>query len=152
MGITNLSEAAMGMGHNPHRFTASEKEFIMQFAFKTGDKELTNKLIDELASGKEGKDFIFKKYGTLVGFKPDWICRIENLLVALEMYRLEEEKVITHLMEILEVYHIDVSEEALRGPELETVREQIHREIEAQEEAGDVGGNRAGNPDYQSCL
>ena len=33
--------------------------------------------------------------------KPAWVEQVENLLVALEMYRIEEEKAINHLADIL---------------------------------------------------
>ena len=43
--------------------------------------------------------------------KPAWVEQVENLLVALEMYRIEEEKAINHLADILTAYGIDVSAE-----------------------------------------
>ena len=39
--------------------------------------------------------------------KPAWVEQVENLLVALEMYRIEEEKAINHLADILTAYGID---------------------------------------------
>ena len=136
MGLQEISEATKGMACVTHVFTEAEKEFILQFACKTGDKELTNKLIDELMAGEKDREFIFKRYQTMVDFRPDWINRIENLLVALEMYRQEEEKAVKRLSDILCAYHIEVPEEVLRGPNLDIVKERIKREAGLQEGNG----------------
>lgn len=136
MGLQEISEATKGMACVTHVFTEAEKEFILQFACKTGDKELTNKLIDELMAGEKDREFIFKRYQTMVDFRPDWINRIENLLVALEMYRQEEEKAVKRLSDILCAYHIEVPEEILRGPNLDIVKERIKREAGLQEVNG----------------
>lgn len=136
MGLQEISEATKGMVCVTHVFTEAEKEFILQFACKTGDKELTNKLIDELMAGEKDREFIFKRYQTMVDFRPDWINRIENLLVALEMYRQEEEKAVKRLSDILCAYHIEVPEEVLRGPNLDIVKERIKREAGLQEVNG----------------
>ena len=136
MGLQEISEATKCMACVTHVFTEAEKEFILQFACKTGDKELTNKLIDELMAGEKDREFIFKRYQTMVDFRPDWINRIENLLVALEMYRQEEEKAVKRLSDILCAYHIEVPEEVLRGPNLDIVKERIKREAGLQEVNG----------------
>ena len=136
MGLQEISEATKDMVCVTHVFTEAEKEFILQFACKTGDKELTNKLIDELMAGEKDREFIFKRYQTMVDFRPDWINRIENLLVALEMYRQEEEKAVKRLSDILCAYHIEVPEEVLREPNLDIVKERIKREAGLQEVNG----------------
>lgn len=118
MGLQEIAEATKGMACVTHVFSEAEKEFILQFGCKTGDKD---------------REFIFKKYQTLVDFRPDWINRIENLLVALEMYRQEEEKAVKRLSDILSAYHIEVPEEELRGPNLDSVKERIKREAGLQE-------------------
>ncbi|MDD3417098.1 MAG: hypothetical protein EOM34_08620 [Clostridia bacterium] len=51
-----------------------EKEFVVQFAFKTLDQELTNKLIQELAEARDGDEtkqimeLTFKNYASIVKF------------------------------------------------------------------------------------
>lgn len=133
MGLQEIAEATKGIACVTHVFSEAEKEFILQFGCKTGDKELTNGLIDELMAGDTDRESIFKKYQTMVDFRPDWINRIENLLVALEMYRQEEEKAVKRLSDILSAYHIEVPEEELRGPNLDSVKERIKREADLQE-------------------
>lgn len=51
--------------------------------------------------------------------KPNWVAQIENLLVALEMYRREEEKAINRLSEILSAYGINVSVDEIRKADTE---------------------------------
>lgn len=128
MGLQEISEATKNMASVTHSLSEAEKEFIVQFVCKTGDKELTNQLIDELMAGDKDRESVFEKYQTMVDFRPDWINRIENLLVALEMYRREEEKAIKHLSDILSAYHIEVSEEELREPNLDIVKARIKKE------------------------
>lgn len=128
MGLQEILEATKCVEETTHPFSEAEKEFVLQFACKTGDKELTNRLIDELVVDGMDREVIFGKYEVMVDFRPDWISRIENLLVALEMYRQEEEKAVGRLADILSAYHINVSEEELRGPDLEHVKARIKRE------------------------
>lgn len=85
-----------------------DKEFVLWFAFATGDKELTDKLIEELMEKDIDKQIIRQKYETVAGIQPDWIRKIENLLVALEMYRIQEEKTLKNLTEILNAYGVDL--------------------------------------------
>lgn len=59
--------------------------------------------------------------------KPNWVGQIENLLVALEMYRIEEEKAINRLTDILKVYGIDVSEEEIRQTDTEELKTKVKK-------------------------
>lgn len=99
-----------------HSFTNEEKEFIVQFAFKTSDRELTNKLIDEIMEVVDEADSIrvMEKFSTMYDVKPAWVNQIENLLVSIEMYRIGEQKAISSLAEILGTYGVDVSEEEIK--------------------------------------
>ncbi len=60
--------------------------------------------------------------------KPNWVEQIENLLVALEMYRIEEEKAINRLADILKVYGIDVSAEEIRQIDTEELKTKVKKE------------------------
>lgn len=62
--------------------------------------------------------------------KPAWVEQAENLLVALEMYRIEEEKAISHLSDILTAYGIDVSAEEIRNTKPEEIRTTIREKAE----------------------
>lgn len=91
-------------------FSVKEKEFMLQFAFKTGDKELVNSLTAELrkSDGERQTTCIMEKYKTMYDAKPQWVDSIENLLVAIELYRLEEEKAANRLADLLNAYGITI--------------------------------------------
>lgn len=104
-----------------------DKEFVLWFAFATGDKDLTEKLIEELMEKDIDKEIIRQKYETVAGIQPDWIRKIENLLVALEMYRMQEEKTIKNLTEILNAYGVDLQiKEMIENHSGEVVEHEIN--------------------------
>ena len=100
-------------------YKRQEKNFVVQFAFRSGSKEDTISLIEALAhsADKAESDEIMVTYRAKYDMKPAWVEQVENLLVALEMYRVEEEKAINHLADILTAYGIDVSAEEIRTTE-----------------------------------
>ena len=102
----------------------------MLFAFRSGNKEDTISLIEALAlsTDKAESDEIMVTYRSKYDMKPAWVDQAENLLVALEMNRIEEEKAISHLSDILTAYGIDVSAEEIRNTKPEEIRT-IIREI-----------------------
>lgn len=61
--------------------------------------------------------------------KPQWVDQIENLLIALEMYRLEEEKAINRLADILNAYGIDVTTDEIRAADTKELQERVRREV-----------------------
>ena len=103
----------------------TDRNFLYRFACATGDKELTEKLFEELSAEENDKQKVVQKYEVFFGNKPDWIRQVENLLVALEMYRLEEEKAVNRLAEILKAYGIELSVEELKDIPQEKIREQL---------------------------
>ncbi len=129
MNIAMVNEATEIMKERDHPFTSSEREFIVRFAFKSGDKESTNKLIDELFKARDDVESqqIIQKYSSMHHIKPQWVEQIENLLVALEMYRLEEEKAINRLAEILGAYGIDVTLEEIRKSDSVELKEMVQK-------------------------
>ena len=94
--------------HNSHGgLTDEEIQLIVQFAFKTGDVEL------------------IQKYEAALDVKPKWVDQIENLLVAIEMYRLEEEKAVNRLADVLGAYGIHVSAEEIRKSDTEQIKQKV---------------------------
>lgn len=69
-------------------------------------------------------------YRSKYDMKPAWVEQVENLLVALEMYRIEEEKAINHLADILIAYGIDVSAEEIRTTETEKLKTTVREKVE----------------------
>ena len=88
-----VNEAVTEMNGVEHQFTEEEKNFVVQFAFRSGSKEDTISLIEALAhsADKAESDEIMVTYRSKYDMKPAWVEQVENLLVALEMYRIEEE-------------------------------------------------------------
>lgn len=131
MGLFMINDAATNMAKCDHQFTEAEKEFVVQFAFKSKDKELTDKLIDELCGcdSREKSAIVIRKFTALLGDKPEWIDMIENIIVALEQYRMEEEKAIAKLAEILDAFGIDVSEDKLREASVDEIRSEVKEKV-----------------------
>ena len=127
MGLVAVAQAADLINEKQVTLSETDKEFVVQFAFATGDKELTNKLIDELSCEDADKGAVLMKYSTMKGFQPDWIRRIENLLVALEMYRMQEEKAIQTLSELLTAYGVDLTVDEIKEMPSDKVREYLER-------------------------
>ncbi|MCI8882544.1 MAG: hypothetical protein HFH43_05780 [Lachnospiraceae bacterium] len=128
MGLIAVKETAELFRRKNISMTERDTEFVVQFAFRINDRELTEKLIDELAADGADRDAICRKYQTLTGFVPDWIQRIENLLISLEMYRVQEEQAVKTLSELLSACGISMSEEEIRRTDTAKVQERIKKE------------------------
>ncbi len=130
MNLEIVEEATFIMNEANHHFSESEKEFVVQFAFKSGNKDLTSQLIEELRQAdNDTKSLqIIQNYSAMIYEKPNWVEQIENLLVALEMYRMEEEKAINRLADILSAYSINVSVEEIRQTDKEELLTKMKKE------------------------
>ena len=136
MGLTIINETVTSLCKTKHSFSDGEKEFVVQFAFKSGDKSLTNQLIDELSQCEDGQESqrVMEQYAGMIDMKPVWVSQIENLLISIEMYRLEEEKAINRLAEVLTAYGVDVTEEQVRRADAEEIKEKVNESRSRQEE------------------
>ena len=150
MGLTIISETVSEMCKAGRSFSDGEKEFVVQFAFKSGDKTLTNQLIDELSECEDGQESqsIMEKYAKMIDMKPHWVCQIENLLVSIEMYRIEEEKAINRLAEVLTAYGVDVTEEQVRRADAEEIKEKVNESRREQEEEDEERENAEQSEQY----
>ncbi len=106
MGLLTVTEAVETMQKKNIRLAEAELEFVLQFAIATGDKELTEKLIEELADTDAEREVIFTKYQTLTGLRPEWIQKIELLLISLARYQMQGQKSMEALEEILAAYGV----------------------------------------------
>lgn len=128
MGLVAVAEAEKWMDRMQTELSDRDKEFVLQFAFRTEDAELVNKLIEELGVPGSNKEAVYRKYETMVDDRPDWIQKIENLLVALERYRIQEEKAVKTLSEILSAYGIQVTEEELKNTDVGEIKTRLKKE------------------------
>lgn len=129
MSLNVVNEAVVVMDEQKHLFGEEERKFILEFAFKSQDKELTKQLIMELMNSDRSSQMVMNRFTALLDQKPVWLAQIENLLVALEMYRIEEEKAINRLTEIMRAYEIDISEDMLRNQPLDEIKERMKKGI-----------------------
>lgn len=129
MSLNVVNEAVVVMDEQKHLFGEEERKFILEFAFKSQDKELTKQLIMELMNSDRSSQMVMNRFTALLDQKPAWLAQIENLLVALEMYRIEEEKAINRLTEIMRAYEIDISEDMLRNQPLDEIKERMKKGI-----------------------
>lgn len=129
MSLNVVNEAVVVMDEQKHLFGEEERKFILEFAFKSQDKELTKQLIMELMNSDRSSQMVMNRFTALLDQKPAWLAQIENLLVALEMYRIEEEKAINRLTEIMRAYEIDISEDMLRNQPLDVIKERMRKGI-----------------------
>ncbi len=128
MGLAAVKETAELFRQKNISLTERDREFVVQFAFRTNDRELTDKLIDELADAGADRDAVCRKYQALTGYVPDWIQRIENLLISLEMYRVQEEQAVKTLSELLSACGISMSEDEIRQMDTAKVQERVKKE------------------------
>lgn len=157
MGLTIISETVNKLCKTKHSFSDKEKEFVVQFAFRSGDKTLTGKLIEEIADCEDEQESqkVMVQYAKMIDMKPPWVSQIENLLVSIEMYRIEEEKAINRLAEVLTAYGVDVTEEQVRRADAEEIKEKVNesrREQEAEDEKAHEEETREENESSQSFM
>ena len=57
--------------------------------------------------------------------KPEWAEQIENLVIALSMYRHEEEKAVKKITEFLKSHGIDITESFVRESDASELRNMI---------------------------
>lgn len=143
MGLAALRQTVQKVCHMSKALSDTDKEQVVQFAFRTEDKELTNKLIDELIQPGADREAVFQRFNALTDIREDWIKNIENLLVSLELYRAQEEKALKTLTEILSAYGLV----PLQKENQEYPAEEFRRLEEK-----DGRRNTTGNTDYSSRL
>lgn len=129
MSLDIINETAVKLLQVAPHLSEEKKSFAVEFAFKTNDKELTIKLIDELIQKDSDFQSIKDKFETMYDIKPKWIYQIENLFVALEMYRIEEERAINRLSDILSAYGITLTGDEIRQMNTQELKERVQKEV-----------------------
>ena len=101
------AETACRMGD---ALSGADKEYAVQFAFRTGDRELTDKLMEELQRPGADREAVCRRFRVMEDAGPEWIRDMENLLVSLELYRLQEETAFRALAGVISVYSTETAE------------------------------------------
>ncbi len=130
----------------------SDQEYVAQFIFRTGDLELTNKLIEELIKPDADKNRIRRKFETMVDIPSDWIQKLEELLIALLLYKIQEEKAVKLLNGLLSDCQIPMTEGGSNHAAMVRKESERNREEQYMEEEVYVGRDTTGSTDYPSRL
>lgn len=128
MGLMAINETVGQLGDKQSFLTNKEREFVVQFAFKSGDIQLAKKLIDELIDPDTNNEMVIQRFTTMMDIKPHWIEQIENLLVAIELYRIEEEKAVESLVDVLKAYGIDVTIDEIKNLDTSVIKDKVQSE------------------------
>ncbi len=123
--MISIEEAIEAIRKKQGVLTDIETQFILQFAFKTGDAELTLKMLEDFTVEEKDSKALMKKYEAVLDVKPKWVDQIENLVVAIERYRLEEEKAVNRLADVLAAYGIYVSVEEIRSSDAKQLKQKV---------------------------
>ena len=138
MSLIRITEAMELMEKADADVSMEDKEFIAQYAFRTGDTDLIKKLIFELQEKDTDKEAIKTKYMQLADKKTGWAEKIENLLIALEMYRIEEEKAVKRITDFLTAHGIDISETVVRDADVNELKNMISEVKDMPEQGAEV--------------
>ena len=122
MGLNALQQAVEKISSMGDVLSGADREYVVQFAFQTGDTDLTEKLLGELSQPDADREAVYSRFNTMTDFKSDWIRSIENLLVSIEMYRIQEEKAVRTLAEILSAFGMGLSEQEVKALTPEKIR------------------------------
>ena len=125
MSLVMITEAMKLMEEANADISMEDKEFIAQYAFRTGDTDLVKKLIEELLEKDADKEAVQTKYMQLADKEPEWAEQIENLLIALEIYRIEEEKAVKRITDFLTAHGIDITETAVKDSDVKELKTMI---------------------------
>lgn len=128
MGLAMIAKTVELFERKKAGLSEPEKEAVLMFAYSTEDTELTEKFVDELSGKDANKEAVLSRYEALLGQQADWIRTVEALLIALERYRIEEEKASKKLLEMLEDYGIDLTVEEMKGFSKDMVREKLEND------------------------
>ena len=129
--------------------TQEEQELIARFVLRTGDFELTDKLFEELAEPGVEQERVRQKFAVFMEKVSPLAEQLEGLLIALEQYRIQQDRTIKLLEGIL------LGNQAIKAAQLEEHRkktEEKEQQEREEKEKEHVGRNSAGGTDYKSRL
>lgn len=132
MSLIMITEAMRFIEEADAVISMEDKEFVAKYAFRTGDTDLVKKLIEELQEKDADREKVQTKYMQLADNKPEWAEQIENLVIALEMYRIEEDKAVKRITDFLTAHGIDISESVVKDSDVSDIKNMIS---EAKEES-----------------
>lgn len=130
MGLAAVADTMELLERKNVTLTERDREFAARFAFRTGDRELTEKLAGELLDEGSDRDAVCRKYRALTGpASAGWIRQAENFLVSLELYRLREDQAVKDMAGLLSACGISMRECGAGRPEMAAAPENTRKGI-----------------------
>lgn len=138
MSLIMITEAMRFIEEADAVISMEDKEFVAKYAFRTGDTDLVKKLIEELQEKDADREKVQTKYMQLADNKPEWAEQVENLVIALEMYRIEEDKAVKRIADFLTAHGIDISETAVKDSDVKELKTMIAEAKDVTEQEPEV--------------
>lgn len=130
MYIRKIEDAVELLEHTTANFTEMERQQIAWYAFKTGDDELTQKLVEELSADDCNRESIMQKYFSIADREVTWIEQIEMLLVSIEMLRLKEKEALEYLSQVVKAYGKEIAEKENAEAERNARKTETEKSVE----------------------
>lgn len=127
MNIGIIKEAMLEVDKSSCKFNEEERTFIAYYAYKMEDLTQVKFLIAELEHADEPgeRDFVFQRHSKLINIQPGIEHQVEVMMVSIERYRVEQEKAIVQLSEILKANGIEISNEEILTSDISEVKNKL---------------------------
>lgn len=130
MYIGKIEETVKLLEQTAATFTEMERQQIAWYAFKTGDDELIQKLVEELSEADCNRESIIKKYFSIADREESWIEQVEMLLVSIEMLRLKEKQALELLSQVVKAYGKEIEEKENAEAERNAQKVETEKSVE----------------------
>ena len=130
MYIGKIEDAVKLLEQTAANFTDMERQQIAWYAFKTGDDELTQKMVEELSEDDRNRENIMQKYLAIADREVFWIEQIEMLLVSIEMLRLKEKQALELLSQVVKAYGKEIAEKENTEAERNARKTETEKSVE----------------------
>jgi hypothetical protein len=149
MELIAVTQTLIHIHKNIPDLTQEEQEIAARFVLRTGDLELTNKLLLELAQQGVEKEKVRQRFAVLMEPVSPLSERLEGVLIALEQYRIQQERTIKLLEGIL---FANQAVKAVQSEEQRKKAEEIEQQKKEEKEEDYVRRNSAGGANYPGRL
>lgn len=123
MNVESIAKVMEELEEYSGVLTEEEKNFITYFAYQTGDMDKTKillKRLEELDERSARKSEIELFEGQL-DKQPKEVRQIEELLISIERYRIEQQKALGMVSELLKPYGISIKIEDVKSKDVSGV-------------------------------
>lgn len=152
MGYMIITQVIKHIHKEKLELAQQELEFVALFACRSIDAELTYQLLEELTKPGADKQRVCRKYEIMMDIPSESIKNQEELLAALVIYQMEEERRIKLLEGLILGCQSPQKENYRSRKTMEEAKKEVWEEQSQREEDVYVGRNSAGGTDYKSRL